>query len=91
MASGFLWARGYRVTRVRIRAVLRSHDPLSTVMKWSGEITRRRVHSVAGTDLLWHIGMYGSCVMSAVYCIYFCSYVIRNFVITSDFVILNND
>ena len=61
MISGFLRARGYRVTRARIRAVLRSHDPLSTVMRWPGGITRRRVYSVAGPNSLWHIGMCGTC------------------------------
>ena len=63
MISGFLRARGYRVTRARIRAVLRSHDPLSTVMRWPGGITRRRVYSVAGPNSLWHIGMCGPCVV----------------------------
>ena len=41
MASGFLQGRGYRVTKARIHAVLRSRDPLSTVMKWPGGNTRR--------------------------------------------------
>ena len=37
MVSGFLQAIGYRVTRARIRAVLRLHDPLSTVINWPGD------------------------------------------------------
>jgi len=56
LASGLLQARGYRVTRARIRAALRSIDPLNTVMRWPGGITRRRVYSVAGPNSLWHIG-----------------------------------
>ena len=56
MAAGLLRARGYRVTRTRIRDALRSSDPLSAALRWPGGITRRRVYSVAGPNSLWHIG-----------------------------------
>ena len=58
MISGLLRSRGYRVTRIRIRAALRSYDPLNAVMRWPGGITRRQVYSVAGPNSLWHIGKY---------------------------------
>lgn len=57
MAAGLLRARGYRVTRERIRNALRLNDPLSAVLRWPG-ITKRRVYSVAGPNSLWHVGMY---------------------------------
>ena len=58
MAAGLLRARGYRVTRTRIRDALRSSDPLSAALRWPGGITRRRVYSVAGPNSLWHIGVF---------------------------------
>ena len=64
MVSGLLRARGYKITRARIRAALRSHDPLSAVMRWPGGIIRRRVYSVAGPNSLWHIGMYAQYMLS---------------------------
>lgn len=56
MAADLLRARGYRITRVRVRNALRSNDPLSAALRWPGSITRRRVYSVAGPNSLWHIG-----------------------------------
>ena len=58
MALGTLRATGYKATRARIRSALRSLDPLSAAMRWPGEITRRRVYSVAAPNSLWHIGIY---------------------------------
>ena len=55
MSAGFLRARGYRVTRERIRTALRSHDPLSAVLRWPA-ITKRCIYSVAGPNSLWHVG-----------------------------------
>lgn len=58
MATGYLRARGYTITRARVRNALHSSDPLSAALRWHGRITRRRVYSVAGPNSLWHIGMF---------------------------------
>lgn len=56
MAAGFVRARGYKVTRARIRTALKLNDPLSAALRWPGGITKRRVYSVAGPNSLWHVG-----------------------------------
>ena len=56
MMCGNLRARGIRVTRERVRSVMRSIDPLGTAMRWPAGLTRRRPYSVAGPNSLWHIG-----------------------------------
>lgn len=58
MAVGYLRAKGYRVTRARVRNALHTNDPLSAALRWHGGITNRRVYSVAGPNSLWHIGMF---------------------------------
>lgn len=42
MAVGLLRARGHKVTRARVCNALRSSDPLSRALRWTG-ITKRRV------------------------------------------------
>lgn len=54
MISGHLRARGIRVQRARIRALLREMDPLQSARRW-GFLTQRRAYSVPGANYLWHI------------------------------------
>ena len=56
MIWGNLRARGYKVTRERVRIALRAIDPLSVALRWPGRIIRRRPYSVPGPNSLWHIG-----------------------------------
>ena len=58
MVCGSLRARGFNITREKVRSALRSIDPLASASRWSAEITRRRPYSVAGPNSLWHIGEY---------------------------------
>ena len=57
MTAGFLRSRGYKVARSRIRAALRSNDPLGAALRWPGGAIKRRIYSVPGPNSLWHIGM----------------------------------
>ena len=56
MAVGLLRARGYKVTRARVRSALRASDPLRSALRWPGGLIRRRMYNVAGPNSLWHIG-----------------------------------
>ena len=56
--SGRLRASGYRVSRDRLRRIIRDVDPLSVVLRWPCIATRRRPYSVPGPNSLWHIGMF---------------------------------
>ena len=56
MVIGHLRARGYKVSRARVRSALQSSDPLSSVLRWPGAINRRRRYNVAGPNSLRHIG-----------------------------------
>ena len=58
--AGRLRSLGYRVTRARIRQVMRDIDPLSSALRWQGIAAHRRPYSVPGLNSLWHIGMYRS-------------------------------
>ena len=53
---GRLRALGFQVTRERVRNALRQTDPLSSALRWKGNLTRRRPYSVPGPNSLWHIG-----------------------------------
>lgn len=57
MAWGHLRAAGVQVTRERVRNALRQSDPLSSALRWRGNLTRRRPYSVPGPNSLWHIGI----------------------------------
>lgn len=61
MICGSLRARGIRVTRERVRTILRNIDPLSSALRWPAGATKRRPYSVAGPNSLWHIGTYITC------------------------------
>ena len=56
MVVGLLHARGFKVTRDRIRNTLQESDPLRTSFRWPGGLIRRRMYSVPGPNSLWHIG-----------------------------------
>ena len=56
MVCGSLRAKGVKVTRERVRNILRSTDPLGSVRRWPLGLIRRQPYSVAGPNSLWHIG-----------------------------------
>ena len=56
MAMGHLRARGYHVTRQRLRRAVHATDPIITALRWRGGLTSRRPYSVPGPNSLWHIG-----------------------------------
>ena len=55
MILGLLRARGYCVSRARVRDAIRQIDPLSTALRWH-TITHRRQYQVPSPNSLWHIG-----------------------------------
>ena len=58
MVWGNLRARGIKVTRERVRCMLRSMDPLGRVMRCFPGSVRRQPYSVPGPNSLWHIGIF---------------------------------
>ena len=56
MISGRLRARGFKVSRDRLRRLMRESDPLSSVYRWPGGASKRRPYSVPGPNSLWHMG-----------------------------------
>ena len=56
LVIGRLRSMGYKVTRERVRIMLRRADPLSSALRWAGGLSRRQPYSVAGPNSLWHIG-----------------------------------
>ena len=56
MVMGHLRARGYSVTRERMRRAIHSTDPINTLLRWRGNLSCRRPYSVPGPNSLWHIG-----------------------------------
>lgn len=56
MIMGRIRGMGYKVTRERLRQVIRSNDPLNTALRWGGNLTSRRPYCVASPNSLWHIG-----------------------------------
>ncbi|XP_019862741.1 PREDICTED: uncharacterized protein LOC109591450, partial [Amphimedon queenslandica] len=55
MAVGLLRARGFKVTRARVRDALQESDPLRASIRWPGGLIRRCMYSVPGPNSLWHI------------------------------------
>ena len=53
---GRIRARGFHVSRQRLRRAIRTTDPLHTALRWRGDLTPRHPYSVAGPNSLWHIG-----------------------------------
>ncbi len=67
MVIGKLRMKGYRASRERVRCALRSADPLTVALRWTGGLSRRQPYSVAGPNSLWHIGR---CTYTYRYCNY---------------------
>ena len=61
MLWGNLRARGFKVTRERVRNMLRSIDPLGRISRCFPSTIRRQPHSVPGPNSLWDIGKYSIC------------------------------
>ena len=61
MLWGNLRARGFKVTRERVRNMLRSIDPLGRISRCFPSTIRRQPYSVPGPNSLWHIGKYSIC------------------------------
>ena len=61
MMLGLARARGYCVSRARLRDAVRQIDPLSTALRWHA-ITHRRQYTVPSPNSLWHIGKLYSCM-----------------------------
>ncbi len=55
MICGSIRSRGITVTRDRVRAAVKSVDPLGGALRWPAQI-KRRPYSVPGPNSLWHIG-----------------------------------
>lgn len=60
---GRLRSMGYLVTRSRLRDVIHNIDPISTALRWRGDMHARRPYSVPGPNSLWHIGKYSSYII----------------------------
>lgn len=56
MVWGNLRARGIKVTRERIRNMLRMIDPLGSILRCFPGTIRRQPYTVPGPNSLWHIG-----------------------------------
>lgn len=56
MMWGNLRAAGVKVTRERVRRMLRSIDPLGRILRCIPGSIRRQPYSVPGPNSLWHIG-----------------------------------
>ena len=60
LLQGHLRSMGYRVTRERLRTMVRAQDPLNNALRMPGGVTSRTKYSVAGPNSLWHIGVCAS-------------------------------
>ena len=65
MMWGSLRQRGIKITRERLRVVLRSIDPFSGARRWPSALIRRQPYSVPGPNSLWHIGFYNTNVINS--------------------------
>ena len=66
MIWGSLRSRGIKVTRERVRSILREIDPFGSAMRWPSILTRRHPYSVPGPNSLWHVGK----IYSTTCCVY---------------------
>ena len=57
MILGCMRAQGYKVTRDRVRRILREIDPLNIALRGPRGLTVRQPCSVPGPNSLWHIGI----------------------------------
>ena len=58
MVWGRIRSMGFKVTRIRIRKIMRENDPIHTALRWRGELAQRQPYSVAAPNSLWHLGEY---------------------------------
>ena len=56
MIMGHLRAMDVKVTRDKLRSIIRAIDPLNTALRWQHNSTSRRPYSVPGPNSLWHLG-----------------------------------
>ena len=66
LLQGHLRSTGYRVTRERLRTMVRAQDPpppLNNALRMPGGVTSRTKYSVAGPNSLWHIGVCASAIV----------------------------
>ena len=60
LGQTLVWGRirsmGFRVSRNRIREIMRATDPINTALRWRGEVVQRQPYSVPAPNSLWHIG-----------------------------------
>ena len=60
LGQTLVWGRirsmGFRVSRNRIREIMRATDPINTALRWRGEVVQRQPNSVPAPNSLWHIG-----------------------------------
>ena len=54
MVIAILRSKGVLVPRHRVRDIIRDHDPVSVLLRWT-QATVRRKYSVPGPNALWHI------------------------------------
>ena len=54
MVIGILRSKGIFVPRHSIRDIIRDHDPINVLLRWT-HATARRKYSVPGPNALWHI------------------------------------
>ena len=67
LVHGRVRAIGFRVTRDRVRAMMREQDPLNTALRMPGGLTARKKYSVPGPNSLWHVG---ECTIPTLYHIF---------------------
>ena len=54
MVIGCLRSKGIFVPRHRVRDIIRDHDPIAVLLRWT-QATARRKYNVPGPNALWHI------------------------------------
>ena len=66
MVWGNLRARGVKVTREKVRSVIRMIDPLGNMMRRLPGSIKCQVYSVPGPNSLWHSGRFKNFVVSVI-------------------------
>ncbi len=66
MVWGNLRARGVKVTREKVRNVIRMIDPLGNMMRRLPGSIKCQVYSVPGPNSLWHSGRFKNFVVSVI-------------------------
>ena len=66
MMWGRLRSMGFKVTREKVRKIMRQDDPINTALRWRGVIAPRQPYTVAGPNSLWHQGEFKFYLLSGV-------------------------